>query len=115
MALQNPVIWFMNKSFALKLTIGLLGLVAIQQLRQGHIGRVGIAGAGVLIIQQAHPVWNQLSGPWRIYALFAGIFAIVASLSYLTKTSLPSEFYKAALLLFVGGSILLVFWVSFPL
>lgn len=94
--------------------VGLL-LVAIQQIRQGHIGRVGIASAGILILQQAYPIWGELSVPWKLYTLLAVVFGMVAAVSYLTKTSLSSGFYKAALALFGGGTIIMVLFVGFPI
>lgn len=115
MALESPISWFLEQPVVIQLTILGLGLVAIQQIRQGHIGRVGIATAGILVVQQAYPIWGALSTPWRIYALLAALFGTVAAISYLTKTSLTTEFYKAAFLLLGGGTIIMVLWVGFPL
>lgn len=115
MMIENPIDWFLSLPVVLQLTILGLGLAALQQFRQGHIGRIGIAAAGILIIQQAYPVWNQLSSEWRLYSTVAGLFAIVAGFSYITKTSLPSEFYRAAFLLFGGGTIVMILWVGFPI
>ncbi|ELZ79430.1 hypothetical protein C455_07597 [Haloferax larsenii JCM 13917] len=115
MQIQQILQEFLQLSVPLQATILLLGLIAVQQLRQGHIGRVGIASAGVLVFGTAYPIWNQLGGVWRIYTGASVVFAVVAGASYLTKTSLSSEFYKIALLLYGGGPIIMVFLFGFPL
>lgn len=52
---------FLELSLPLQATIALLGLIGVQQLRQGHIGRVGIASAGVLVFGTAYPIWSELN------------------------------------------------------
>jgi len=96
--------------------LGILGFVAIaiQQIRQGHIGRVGIFGAAIVVAQSAYPIWESLSIWVRSYTALAGIFGSIAILSYLTGTSLPSGFYRIALVLFGGGSLILVVVFVFP-
>lgn len=106
---------FLDLSVPVQLTITALGLGAIQQFRQGHIGRVGIFSAGALVLGTAYPIWSQLSEVWRIYAMIAVPFMGVAGLSYLSKTSLPSEFYKLALLLYGAAPVILVLVYGFPL
>jgi hypothetical protein len=115
MPISDPVQEFLQLPVPLQATIALLGLIAIQQLRQGHIGRVGIASAGVLIFGTAYPIWNQLATMWRLYTAIAVVFAVIAGLSYLTKTSLSTGFYKIALLLYGGGPIIMIFLYGFPL
>ena len=96
---------FIELSLPLQATIGVLGLAAVQQIRQGHIGRVGIASAGAIVFGAAYPFWSGLSGIWKAYAAIAVIFAVIAGISYLTKTSLPTGFYKIALLLYGGDPV----------
>lgn len=115
MELSNPVQEFLQLSIPLQASIALLVLVGIQQLRQGHIGRVGIASAGVLVFTTAYPIWNQLAGLWRIYTGVAVVFGVIAGFSYLTKTSVSTEFYKIALLLYGAGPLIMVFLYGFPL
>ena len=115
MPIQDPIHQFMQLSVPLQASIALLGLILVQQARQGHIGRVGIASAGVLIFGTAYPIWNQLAEMWRLYTAIAVLFAIIAAISYLTKTSLSTEFYKIALLLYGAGPIIMVFLYGFPL
>jgi len=115
MSIQDPVQAFLELSVPLQASIALLVLVGIQQLRQGHIGRVGIASAGVLVFGTAYPVWNQLAGMWRLYTAVAVIFAVIAAVSYLTKMSLTTGFYKVALLLYGAGPLIMVFLYGFPL
>lgn len=111
----NPIQEFLRLSVPLQASVALLGLVAIQQLRQGHIGRVGIASAGVLVFGTAYPIWSQLSTMWRGYTAVAVVFAVIAGVSYLTKTSLTTGFYKIALLLYGAGPVIMVFLYGFPL
>lgn len=106
---------FFRLSVPLQATIAALGLAAVQQLRQGHIGRVGIVSAGAVVVGTAYPIWSQLTEIWRVYALVAVPFAFVAGISYLTKTSLPTEFYKIALLLYGGIPVILVLVYGLPL
>lgn len=115
MPVSDPIQQFMQLSVPLQASVILLVLVAIQQIRQGHIGRVGIASGGVLVFGTAYPIWNQLSSMWRLYTIVAVAFAVIAGVSYLTKTSLSTEFYKIALLLYGGGPIIMVFLYGFPL
>lgn len=106
---------FLELSVPMQATIAALGLAAVQQLRQGYIGRVGIASAGAIIFGSAYPIWNTLSEIWRLYTALAAAFAFIAGLSYLSKTSLSTEFYKTALLLYGGVPVILVLVYGFPL
>jgi hypothetical protein len=115
MPVSNPIQEFLRLSVPLQATIALCGLVAVQQLRQGHIGRVGIASAGVLIFSTAYPIWSRLAEMWRLYTMVAVAFAVIAGLSYLSKTSLSTGFYKIALLLYGGSPIVMVLLYGFPL
>ena len=115
MPIQDPVHAFLQLSVPLQATIALLVLVAIQQIRQGHIGRVGIASAGVLVFITAYPIWSELARMWQLYTAMAVFFAIIAAVSYLTKTSLSTGFYKLALLLYGAGPLIMVFLYGFPL
>ena len=115
MDLSSPIQEFMQLSIPLQATMALLVLIGIQQFRQGHIGRVGIASAGVLVFDTAYPIWNQLGEMWRIYTAMAVLFGVVAGFSYLTKVSLSTEFYKIALLLYGAGPLIMVFLYGFPL
>ncbi|MBX0305352.1 hypothetical protein [Haloarcula salinisoli] len=115
MQITNPVQQFIQLSVPMQASVAVLALIGVQQLRQGHIGRVGIASAGGLVFSTAYPIWNQLAQMWRAYTAIAVVFAVVASVSYLTKTSMSSEFYKVALLLYGAGPIIMVFLYGFPL
>jgi len=105
---------FMELSVPLQLTIVALALAGVQQVRQGHIGRVGIVSAGVLVLGTAYPIWADLPEIWRMYAMIAVPFTGLAGVSYLTKTSLPSEFYKLALLLYGAAPVILALVYGFP-
>lgn len=106
---------FLELPVSIQLTIGALALVALQQFRKGHIGRVGIVSAGALVIGTAYPIWSQLEGFWRIYVIAAVPFTFLAGVSYITKFSLPTGFYKLALLLYGAVPLILVLVIGFPL
>ncbi|NHN46394.1 hypothetical protein G9464_02100 [Halostella sp. JP-L12] len=115
MSVKNLIQEFMELPVSLQLTIGALGLAAVQQSRQGHIGRVGIASAGAIVIGAAYPIWGQLPEMWRMYSIVAVPFTAIAALSYLSRTSLPTEFYKLALLLYGAIPVILALVYGFPL
>lgn len=106
---------FLELSVRLQLTILALGIGAVQQFRQGHIGRVGIVSAGAIVLGTAYPIWSQLTGIWRIYAMVAAPFAFIAGISYITKISLFTGFYKIAYLLYGAIPVILVLVYGFPL
>lgn len=110
-----PIEQFLALPVPLQVSIAALGLVAVQQFNKGHIGRVGIVSAAAIVIGAAYPIWGELSQIWKIYTAVAALFALIAAPSYLTKTSLPTEFYKIALLLYGAVPIILVLVLGFPL
>jgi len=112
---ENPITWFILQPLPLQLAVGGLALAAIQQFNQGHIGRVGIATAAILVIQMAYPIWGNLAPIWRIYTLISVIFGGVATVSYLTKTSLNTQFYRTAFWLYGGVTIILVMIYGMPI
>jgi hypothetical protein len=87
--------------------IGVLILASIMQFRQGHIGRIGIAGNAFLLWQIFYPKWNILPGWFQWYLNLGTIFAVVAIISYLFKFSMPSVFYDMAFWLY--GSLSIIF------
>lgn len=106
---------FLELPVPLQITIGVLILVALQQIRQKHIGRVGIVSAGAFVIATAYPIWSQLEGIWRLYVIVAVPFTFLAGISYITKFSLPTGFYRLALLLYGAIPMILVVVFGFPL
>lgn len=112
--ITDTIDWFIDLSFVFQLALLGLGLAAVQQFRQGYIGRVAIAGAAILVIQQAYPRWHSLSEIWQVYTGLAGVFGVIAGVSYLSKTSLSTEFYKIALLLYGAVPVILVLLLGFP-
>lgn len=105
---------FTELPFVFQLTLAGLALTAVQQARQGYMGRVAIAGAAILIVQQAYPIWNTLPSIWQYYTISAVVWGGTGAISYLTRTSLPTEYYKIALLLYgaIPAAIILTF--GFP-
>ena len=89
--------------------IALAGLIiaGIAEFRQGHIGRLGIAGNAFLLWQIFFPVWATLPNWFQWYLNVGTILAVIAIPSYLFKFSLPTEFYKFAFIAYGSFSIIL--------
>lgn len=115
MPASTPIQEFLDLPLPMQATVIVLGLAAVQQFRQEHMGRVAIASAAAIVIGVAYPAWGSFSEIWQLYALVAVGFGGIAGISYLTKTSLPTEFYKIALLLYGGLPLILVILYGFPL
>lgn len=113
--IELSVSWFRELPFIFQLTLLGLLLAAVQQFRQGYIGRVAIAGSAILIVQYAYPRWPALPEIWQLYTIIAAVFGIIAGVSYLDKQRLPTEFYKASLLLYGAAPTALILLFGFPL
>lgn len=101
--IMNPeqlVQWILGLSPVFQLTIVGLTLAGIQQLKQGYIGRIAIAGMAILILQQTYPVWDTLAPVWRYYAIGGVVWGGIGVVTYLTDTSLPTEYYKIAFVVY---------------
>ncbi|MEM2939306.1 MAG: hypothetical protein QXU95_03410 [Candidatus Bathyarchaeia archaeon] len=98
------------ESFSFLAILGLF-LTAIMEIRQGHIGRIDIALNVFLLWQIYYPKWAMLSELFQWYLNISTPFAIVAILSYLIEESLPTEFYRFALILY--GSLTILFIIIF--
>lgn len=64
-----------------------------QEIKKGFTGRVSLMANTASIFTVAGPIWANL--PWylQLWALFGIPIGIIAFLTYMTDTSLPSEFY----------------------
>lgn len=111
---EQAVQWFANLPVVFQLTLAGLALAGVQQARQGYIGRVAIAGMAILIVQQAYPMWGTLPQVWRYYTLGAIGWGGVGAVSYLSKTSLPTEYYKIALILYGAVPVGIILTFGFP-
>jgi bacteriorhodopsin len=111
---EQVIQWFTNLPVIFQLTLVGLALAGVQQARQGYIGRVTIAGMAILILQQAYPVWDTLPQIWKYYTFGAVGFGGIGAVSYLSKTSLPTEYYKIALLLYGAVPVGIILWFGFP-
>ena len=91
----------------------ILVLAGIAEFRQGHIGRLGIAGNAFLLWQIFFPIFSTLPNWFQWYLNIGTILAIIAVPSYLFKFSLPSEFYTFS---FIGyGSFSIILAIVVPL
>ena len=98
--------------------LALAGLIlySLVEYRQGHIGRLGIAGNAFLLWQIFFPIWATLPNWFQWYLNLGTIFAIIAISSYLLKnlfrTSLPTEFYQIAYYLYGSLSIIIALVIA---
>jgi len=90
-----------------------LVLAGIAEFRQGHIGRLGIAGNAFLLWQIFYPTFLSLPNWFQWYLNIGTILAIIAIPSYLFKFSLPSEFYTFSFIGYGSFSVILAIVVPF--
>jgi hypothetical protein len=90
--------------------LGILVLVitGIMELRQGHIGRIGIACNAFLLWQIFYAKWVLLPELMQWYLNLGTIFAIIALVSYFLGESLPAGFYSLAFVLYGSISLIVV-------
>lgn len=87
--------------------LALLSLYGLKELRQGHIGRVGLAANVFLLWQLLYPNWEGLPQIAQVYVNAGNVMALIAVPSYVTKISLPSAFYKWSFRLYSSLSVLI--------
>jgi len=68
----------------------------------------------ILIIQQAYPVWGTLPQIWKLYTFGAVAWGGIGAVTYLSDTSLPTEYYKIAFLLYGAVPVGIILWFGFP-
>lgn len=83
-----------------------LVIYGIREIRRGHIGRIELAANVFLVWQLFFPVWASLPEYFQLYLNVGSVVAIVALVTYFTRTSIPSGFYKFTLVTY--GSIAVV-------
>lgn len=91
----------------------LLVVAGIAELRQGHIGRLGITANAFFLWQIFFPIWTNLPQWFQWYLNIGTILAIIALPSYLLKISLPSHFYGFAFVGYSSFSLILVITMIF--
>jgi hypothetical protein len=90
-----------------------LVVAGIAEHRQGHIGRVAIAGNAFLLWQIFFGVWDKLPDYFQWYLNLGTVVAIIAIVSYVARKSLPSGFYQFSYLAYGSFSVLLTFIFAF--
>ncbi len=93
----------------------LLFVAGIAESRQGYIGRIAIAGNAFLLWQIFFPYWTQLPQWFQGYLDIGSIAGAIATVSYLARESLPSEFYEFSYILYGSFSILAALVLSYGL
>ncbi|MBI2654399.1 hypothetical protein HYX02_06355 [Candidatus Woesearchaeota archaeon] len=90
--------------------IAMIGLVVagIVEFRQSYIGRVGIFLNSLLLWQIFYHYFNNLPNWFQIYLNIGTIIGIIALVAYLSKESLPVEFYQISFLAYGSFSILII-------
>jgi hypothetical protein len=91
----------------------LLLIAGVVEIRQGHIGRVGIFLNSMLLWQifyepfQTLPLWFQ----W--YLNIGTILGVLALIAYFLHESLPTEFYQISFIAYGSISILVILLLVF--
>ena len=86
----------------------ILALLGWQEYAQGHIGRLGIAANAFFLWQIFFTKWLLLPELFQWYLNLGTLFGIVGVGSYILRESLPTIFYRVALILYGSVSILLI-------
>src|SRR5437867_8604492 len=86
---------------------------AIGEMRRGYMGRIGIATNAFLLWQIFFNYWNSLPELYQWYLNFGTVAAVIAIFTYLTKISLPTEFYELSLIFYGSLSVLLTIIMSY--
>ena len=89
------------------LVLGGLILASIVEFRQGHIGKIAIAGNAFLLWQIFFSNWGGLPIWFQWYLNIGTILAVIAIPSYLFKKSLPTWFYQGAFILYGSISVII--------
>ena len=85
-----------------------MALLGLQEYAQGHIGRLGLAANAFFLWQIFFTKWLLLPELFQWYLNLGTIFAIVGVGSYLLRESLPTIFYRIALVLYGSISIIVI-------
>jgi len=91
----------------------ILFVAGIAEYRQGHIGRVAIAGNAFLLWQIFFGVWEKLPDYFQWYLNLGTVVAVIAIASYITRESLPTEFYQFCYLAYGSFSVLITIIFAF--
>lgn len=91
----------------------ILFVAGIAEFRQGHIGRLGIAGNAFLLWQVFFGVWDKLPDYFQWYLNVGTLVAVIALASYVLKERLPTEFYQVCYLAYGSFSVLFTIVFAF--
>ena len=86
----------------------LLMILGYAEVRRTYIGRVAMVANVLLLWQVFYSKFPQLPGYLQWYLNIGSILAGIGLLTYLSRSSLPSEFYRVTFLLYGSFSVLLV-------
>ena len=98
-AFMLPQLVFIPRNLSLLFIIGLI-LAGIVEYRQGHIGRVAVAGNVFLQWQIFFGYWTHLPVWFQWYLNLGTVIAVIALLTYFLHRSLPGTFYDLAVFMF---------------
>jgi len=103
---MHPDLVFLPKPIPI-LSLIIILLSCLKELRQGYIGRIGIAANAFLLWQIFFNAWDRLPTFFQWYLNIGTVVGIIAIISYISKESLPSEFYDFCYIFYGSLSILL--------
>ncbi|GEM_PF-2795099 len=98
---------FIPKSLSI-IGICLLILLGRKEHARRHVGRLGIVGNSLFLWQVFYNAWASLPNWMAWYLNLGTIFGGIALLTYLSRDSLPTEYYNVALWLYGSFSVLIV-------
>jgi|SRR5664280_2138322 hypothetical protein len=91
----------------------ILLVAGFAEYRQGYIGRVAIFGNAMLLWQVFFASWDKLPDFFQWYLNIGTAVAVIAIVSYVTRQSLPSEFYTICYVAYGSISVLLAIFFAF--
>lgn len=103
---------FLPKSVSYLALIVLL-IAGIVEIRQGHIGRVGIFLNSMLLWQLFYEPFQTLPLWFQWYLNIGTILGVLALIAYFLHERLPKEFYQFGFIAYGSISILIILLVAF--
>ncbi|MFZ3077173.1 MAG: hypothetical protein WA139_01845 [Candidatus Aenigmatarchaeota archaeon] len=97
---------FLPQSISLIAIVGLT-LAGVMEIRQGHIGRIGLAINALLLWQIFFGTWMFLPEWFQWYLNIGTIMMFIAVPAYIFGQSLPKEFYQVSFILYGSLSVIL--------
>jgi hypothetical protein len=96
------------KSISYIVLIGLF-IAGVAEIRQGHIGRIGIFLNSMFLWQIFYEQFQELPLWFQWYLNIGTILGLLAIISYILSESLPTEYYQFCFIAYGSISIIIIF------